>query len=360
MKYEIVPNDVLSFRDGRPFGSSDDHSIKLAFPPSLTTVYGALRTAVIGAEIKNFGQMDDLSKAALDVAGNADNFGSLTINDFGFSLDGKRIFKTPSDILKKKDSANIDEYTVLQPKKVNADEALNLPVNIEYILQPGNAKSDFFESAEEFITEEGFSQYLKGQALKREFFIERTKYYDTEKRTGIKINKDRKTVEEGCLFSIEFARLKDKCSFLIETSDKILLNQIKLGGEGRSANINASDFNSLFPSLDKIKFLKVVLLTPLFLEKGWYPDSDVIRKIEERVGCKMKFLTASINRYKSIGGWEIQANKSKPMRRFIQEGSVFYFELENLSEINNNIIFNLSTDDNDIKQGFGLAILGGN
>jgi CRISPR type III-B/RAMP module-associated protein Cmr3 len=47
MWYEIIPNDTLFFRDGRPFSMGTETWATSIFPPYPSTVYGAIRSWLI-------------------------------------------------------------------------------------------------------------------------------------------------------------------------------------------------------------------------------------------------------------------------------------------------------------------------
>ncbi|MEI7811089.1 MAG: type III-B CRISPR module-associated protein Cmr3 [Ignavibacteria bacterium] len=360
MKYYMTPLDVLSFRDGRPFGSGDEHLLKLAFPPSLSTIYGALRTSIMSEFKGAFYDAASIPAKTLEVTGDKDGFGELAIKDFGFILNrgtGERIYITPNDILKSKTTKG---YQTAGPMELPAGVKTNLPEELKQISSA--ALKDFYESPDEFITENGLIKYLTNIPLNEDDFIKSEKFYQKECRTGITVDTGSKTVEQGALFTIEFVRINKDAGFMIDINHTLSGGYFKLGGEGRAVKIEKSGGKEFaVPNVKVNRGIKVVTITPLFSENGWYPQKESVKMIENKADTKLKFLTASIKGYKSIGGWDLAKGQSKPMLRYIPEGSVFYFEPEdkNIKEINNSEIINLSAASEQIKQGFGLSIIGG-
>lgn len=54
MRIFIEPNDILMFRDGRPFAGEDDHFARGVFPSSPATIYGALRSHILSVKWSEF------------------------------------------------------------------------------------------------------------------------------------------------------------------------------------------------------------------------------------------------------------------------------------------------------------------
>jgi CRISPR type III-B/RAMP module-associated protein Cmr3 len=359
MKYLIKPLDVLSFRDGRPFGSLDDHRIRLSFPPSLSTLYGALRASILAHQKDAFYNIDKLHDQIKEFAGTKEKFGNLCIEDFGYyKKSSGRLFVTPNDILKVKTK---DEFVIAKPSRLPAGCKVNFPGEITELSIPVDTGNNFFENPPAFITEAGLKKYLNNQNLVNSDFVDADDFYKRENRTGIKIDKNTRSVTEGALFSIEFARLHYDSDFYMETNYSFEPIQIKFGGEGRAASLKSleDDSNGFINELTFNNGIKVLLITPLFSENGWQPEQESIQILADLLNQKLTLITVSAGGYTGIGGWDIQQNRSKPLRRFLTTGSVLYFKTESKGTIKNNKIINISRTLDDIKQGFGLSIIGG-
>lgn len=361
MKYSIRPLDVLSFNDGRPFGYADDHRLHLAFPPSPATIYGALRAAFMGQHERAFIDQSAMPDETKIVAGTKDAFGSLSITDIGFLLNGskpRRLFLTPRDIVRDKLSK---AHVVLAPHANETGCTTNMPDGIAELAGAENSETGFFEQAEAFITADGLKNYLTGTVPSADDFVPLSDFYLKENRTGIEIQKFSRTVKEGALYTIEFARLSHGARFIIETDYPVPVGLLKLGAEGKSAHVEHITLDNDLPDVECRNGLRVIVVTPLHSAMGWQPDASSVAILESKLRVKLTLRSAVVGNYRSIGGWDIQHRRPKTHRRFIGEGSVFYFSIDGADHgrSSKNAVTNISTDENDRKQGFGLTILGG-
>jgi CRISPR-associated protein Cmr3 len=388
MKLFISPNDVLFFRDGRPFDAGSDNTARMIFPPSPTTFYGAIRTAIMSQKNVSFNKLKNsgiLSEELNEVAIENDNR-TLTISDFGLarkiSSSIERIFPVPSDIVKEKERENF--YTVT-PKTLD-----NLVSNFpnESLLPLGftDESDKIFEACNEyFINENGLSAYLLKQPLDKDHFIRKEKVFTADSRIGIKRNNNTFSSEEGFIYSLEFAHLckeyglsNKEFGFVIEINSQLLnttdaeLKALRLGGESRSAfyEEEVENWKEVAKPDIKNKF-KLILLTPAVFENGWIPDGlcdinvDGKKVLQGEInGAKVKLISAVVDRYIGIGGWDILNRKSKPLKRSVQAGTVYFFESIDGKNFNQDDVYNklfmksIIKDKNLQKEGLGLTIIG--
>jgi CRISPR-associated protein Cmr3 len=250
-------------------------------------------------------------------------------------------------------------------------------------LPPIEKSDDYLETIDNyFLTEKGLADYLLYSQLNIKpsniQFIIRSELYESEKRVGIRRDNKSLSSEEGFIYSLEFARLKNINSYIenIESGfylelESELLNSIdnstliKLGGENRSAflrKLNDEIFKPSLPVFSNKRF-KLILITPAIFEKGWIPD--FINNENEFVfdGIKIRLITALMGRFEGIGGWDLARKTSKPLRRAVPPGSVYYFQILSDEANQEKIIekFQLkSVQEQDYlaKQGLGLTIIG--
>lgn len=391
MKIFIQPNDVLFFRDGKPFEAGGDHIARLNFPPTPITFYGAIRTALISLELKNFDDFKDpnnLSKELKEVVGFANKIGvdtsgkpifeicngTLKITGFGMGILNsgklKKIYPVPADVVKEK---NNDKYFILIPGKMDVNEKVNMPIKDLLPLTNNNTVGKFLEEPAGFITEDGLNAYWKSEKLSENHFINVNEIFKCESRVCVSRDYKTHTAKEGMLYSIEFARMNekvndranDKAGFFIEIEglDKFeekmkTQKAIRLGGESKSALCNYKvDWDSpVKPHISEN--LKVVTLTHSIFDNGWLPDgidSNGEGKIE---GVEVKLISAAMRKHVGIGGWDIVNNKSKPVRRAVPAGSVFLFKVisGNSERLSNKRLINIGQE---TEKGLGQAIIGG-
>jgi CRISPR-associated protein Cmr3 len=344
MTIEISPLDTLFFKNPKPFNAGDESWSDGIFPPTPSTIYGALRSIYFRNnphELEKANTKDDPTK-------------ELKIRKIYLKISQNYYFPLPLDIVKDKDKEkdfyllNIEKRNILS--NLSLKNLLIIDKNIERVENfyiEKNSFLDYIENIENSFTLgnniENISNYLKD-----------------EPKIGIKIDKSTKTVEEGYLYRIDLKRL-DRAKIVVEFEGlKIDSKLIKLGGEGKMATINYIEDLEIItpPNLNKI--FKLYFLTPAIFDKGWLPkwiDKDSLEG--EYKGLKLKLLTASIGKYKLIGGFDMKENRPKPMYRAVSEGSVYYFELLNGDkEKVIELLHNQAISDKLANEGYGITFIG--
>lgn len=127
---------------------------------------------------------------------------------------------------------------------------------------------------------------------------------------------------------------------------------IPLGGERRLSALRRDGFDPTWPvpALADGR-ARVVLLTPAVFAEGAVPA---------RIGGA-RVVAAAVPRGAWISGWDLRAGGPKKSRRLAPAGSVYWVELEDLdpSEWAARVQFReVSTDEQDRRDGFGLAVVG--
>jgi len=368
--YLLEPNDVLSFRDGKPFGSADDHNVMLEFPPSPATFYGAIRSSILAKSVSNFSALSGLDDEAKSIVGTAGQYSEMGYTAHLGTLEISRLlfyhktagvlFPAPADLVQKKKTGKNEkpELKRLALSEIPADVQFSLPEGITKILH--SQDEEFVEGVNGFLTLKGMKEYFAGGVPGSEEIKEIKDLYASENRVGIGRSNKTRTVRTGSLFTVEFARLKDEVSFYLETNHQPGTKTIKLGGEGRTCKVSGLENQPAlsFEKLENQKGVKVIVLTPLCSQEGWKPDKEMIKALSEKAGSELQLEAASVKRHRSIGGWDIVMTRPKTMRRYIPEGSVFYFKSDKNSINITPELFQLGSAV-DKKQGFGLTLLGG-
>ena len=109
-----------------------------------------------------------------------------------------------------------------------------------------------------------------------------------------------------------------------------------LGGDRRTVWVEPRT-DSLFPALipfSAARFLRLILITPG--EFGaWKPDwltSDAFTAIPGLPTAKVRLRAAFIPRWQGISGWNYETNRPKAMRKQVPAGAVYVIELEDPSQ----------------------------
>lgn len=359
MLIKLKPFDTLFFRDSRPFTKGEDTWADFVFPPYPSTVYGAIRSYLIF----KMGSLQDFKEGKFrDILGVPGEPANFTIKGPFLMKEDKLIFKVPYDLVKLKD----EDGKVFLLNFIKKPSLLVSDFPFDYgLLWRGKENVD---DTVGWMEQLNFEDYLKGR--RQEFGFEKDgTFYKLENKTGISIDKIRGTVEEGRLYRFTMVRLVEDTSIVLkiegieEFDDKGVL---QLGGERKAVAFEKmgkdsfEDLENLDLNLETGMF-KIYLATPAIFKKGWLPDWIDEKTLEgEFKGIRVKLLTCAIGKYITIGGWDMAKGKSKPLKKAVPAGSVYYFKI--LNEVDKERVREIfhfkNISDEKAEEGFGLSIMG--
>lgn len=400
--YFIEAADVLFFKDGREVAPGSEYSAASFFPPNPSTLYGALRSALLSMKKETDFQAVDFNLDGTPVGkvvGKQTEKGSLSINQFTLAKreDDKIIplYPLPFDILSRKkpdyDKGEKDELTIpplINGKKVGIRS--NFPGT--FMQNPWFRKPEgsFFEHKTVFITKSIFDSYLKGlmksgdhkkdlekAVLPKDENGEKIEqnYFCKEPRMGIVIESDTHTVEDGKLFTTPFIRtnFEEHIGFMVDLNigPEMLPDRtkIRLGGDGKLAllthgNLEPSTIKDyLKQNLQQNSICKLILTTPAVFDNGWLPDGiDPETGQGEINGIKVQLMGASTGKPVLFGGWDVANTRPKETQKAVPAGSVYYVKITGvvnqfIDEVHEQSI----CKNNDYnKQGLGITHIGVN
>lgn len=398
--YSVQTDDVLFFRDGRPFSQGESSHLKSIFPPFPTVIYGAVRTALLFQSCDNQVLIDGVSIEAKTnlinfITGEGDNI--LQIRGpwlMRSHKDSEVLFPVPSDLAgipknlvkpngndssdNKADDINTGDqnirYTeIVRLKRIKADEFqfirsgsagnnLKLPELMVHEKPYGKGCLEPEALTGHFITLKGLMKWQKDETIELDEIVSPSELWVNEPRTGIAIKTESRNTENGMLYSINCIRLKDNVNLAFEVNRIEMTDGtiIRLGGEGKTALLEKQN-NAFLPVIDNNatsnKLFALSFLSPAIFDNGPFPKAINRKTLEGLISdVKIKIIAASIGKFVNIGGWDMALKRPKPLRRAVPAGSVFYCEcLEGDWKKLNGI--NLS--DFMPEQGFGTIVVGG-
>lgn len=372
MKIFIEPNDILMFRDGRPFAGGDDHFARGTFPPSPSTIYGSLRSHILSTNWPEYNKFashpDQIPENIKKEIGTPECTGSLTISQLSIAKrdknDIEQFFPIPTDVVQNKGDETKVTY-VLSPENMSNSKIMsNLPKGLNNIWYHSE---EILESVSGFLSSQEMEKYLLGNAPS--IYVESKKLFKTEERTGIRKNRIMRSVETGGIYSVEYFRMNKETGFAVEVENTELLplsGILRLGGDNRSANYsqtswNEIDSNELKKKIENSKHFKLVLTTPAIFKKGWLPENIDSAKMEGKIkGISVKMISACIGKPLGIGGYDFVKNRPKIMQKAVPAGSVYYFSLlENDVDRLFDQVWLKSISDERSQEGFGITLIGG-
>lgn len=359
----IQPTDVWLFRDGRPFSAGSEHRARSLFPPTPSTMQGAVRARALaesGVSLRDFAweQKEPLTqRVAADIGSPNNGYGKLQLRGPMVACVEQSgspptpYLPAPADVMK----AN-RKPLVLKPLAISPFTN-NLPLDGQNkLLTLWHKSPDLREEYNDlWLRADELREYLEHQALTLPDNVEEERrLFDRESRFHVGIDSSIKRPRDGDagghLFQVEFIRPRDGVGLLLEvgtTSGGALPDfpergLLQLGGEGRSAFYEKVadpppiDDHTRKPALDSGQF-KVVFVTPAYFEEGWRPANGDWGRFFN--GANLRLVSAAFNRAQSIGGARADLKSQsedkgsgvsfqKPIRRFIPAGSVFFFKAD--------------------------------
>lgn len=298
--FEFKPVDTIFFRGAEPMSMGESHTSKLNFPPPLTTLTGALRTAILR---ENNLRIDDYYAGKIDnnifsIIGDSKGDAGFTLNGPFFSKDGDVFIPAPYSWYAEKS----DDIETIKKVKVLKSEELQL----SGIKTSGN-KLQWVKNAQQEVETLG-GKWLKlvdFNSGKNEIEVYSTShFYDTENRVGIALEKEQRKVREGHIYQFNHVRLRDGYSILLGSDKELPLPQngtLTLGAEGRFGQYNKINNISDFQDDGN-----------LYMNLSPYPADEQAKKT----------LIAS-GRPLYLGGWDMQKGFHKDMLGYYPQGSVF-------------------------------------
>jgi|Deesub1362A_J573_1020465.scaffolds.fasta_scaffold02363_8 CRISPR-associated protein Cmr3 len=374
MRIFIEPNDILMFRDGRPFAGGFDHFARCIFPPSPGTIYGALRSHILSVRWPEFKRFitnpEGIPSEIKREIGSAFEKGTLNIIHLSIaeklSQGLNLIYPFPRDLVKKKDCKDETLY-ILSPEDLNTNLLLtDLPQNLSYMWI---YEREIVKSISGFITQADMVDYLCGRPFSLSQLKKVNEIFEKEPRTGIRKSRIRRSVEAAGLYSVEYLRLNDKVGFAVEVKGTKLLPEegiIRLGGDHRSARYYKTLWSDIPVEeikkiVDRKRRFKLFLTTPAIFSQGWLPSWINKASMEGRWnGLLIRLIGACVDKPRYIGGFDIARGMPKIMKKAVPEGSVYYFEI--IKGDINSVFENFwmkSISDERAGEGFGITLIGG-
>ncbi len=361
----IEPNDVLMFRDGKPFAAGEDHRARSLFPPTPFTMQGVVRAKVLfdsGVSLSNYARGAPSAQALIQQIGApSGNYGQLRLRGplvarrVGDTL--TRYFPLPADVVKVGDDCRLVEPLSDQLFTSNQPPDLRL-------LWTRTDKP--LKEARGWLAEDEFRKYLSGRTDLS--ITPESDLVVREFRLGIALDRGRRSTQEGMLYTMEFLRLREGVGFLLEIDGISPFRSpkgfLQVGGEARAAMYEV--LRTPLPPLSLPNPLpsrfKVVLLTPAWFSGGWKPQDDNWGQFFN--GASVQLVATALPRAQSFGGAFVddvrrRGDFQKPMRRFVPAGSVFFFESDGTVAWNGKPFTETPPGEGDFGQiGFGFCAIG--
>lgn len=362
---KLEPLDVLFFRDGRPFGAATRGRSVLPFPQTLA---GALWTALLEAHGCDFrqlaertGEHRDAFEQAIEEAGGAAWIAALAVRGPWLARQARTggtlevLVPAPTVLQAEKGTkeANAGELHRLRPLPPDRLPGWHGPESSPGLsplwlqhprpTQPVSGR---------YLSSAALDAFLQGAPVRLEQLVKSGDLFDLDHRTGIGINPDRLSVEEGLIYGASFLALQPDVALYAEVvlpdgvaPDALAeIATLAFGGEGRRVRLRVLDEPYRWPEHVPGGAEKpiVLLTTPGLFQERWKP-----RAVNGRL------LAAAVPGAVAVSGWDLARGGPKPNRFAVQAGSTYFLNqpLDPWPET-------LSDDPRDAQQGWGCYLKG--
>lgn len=367
MKTAIViePLDVLLFRDGKPFSAGADHLARSVFPPFPTTMAGFIRSRLYLEAGRNWNRAQEM----FGNLGGPQGYGDFRLRAAFLHEGGLDFVPTPRDCVRASTEINnrLDSpLAILGPAAEWPVEGLKTNFPDPQLRPLRQSIGSAFEPVGGFVSiTELFRSVLLGDVpadvIEEKHFVER------EPRTAIGMDRARGVAGDQLLYAVEFLRLKPDVGF-IGALDGVRWPGTSgldtFGGERRPvrwttvASWKPPSSDTIAPRIAQARRFKLVLLTPAVFDQGWHPGRR-LAQIFDGAGLKVKMVGAVVDRPSFVGGFDLAANKPKPIRGAAPAGSVYFYEIESGDPLPLMRTWDLrAISDLDWQAGMGICAVG--
>lgn len=353
MTWIIEPRDTIVLRDGRPManGATRAHTLPFPWPSSIA---GLVRSRLGTSPA----EWDELSKTT-SVAGpwlvRVDDDGKVAESFFPAPRDAVWFDADPRKAT--------FERRRLVPIDTRADERTDATRVLVGLARPTKAKGA--KDPAPFWRLQSMMDWLvrpsDGAVDCATVGIEAL---PREERTHVGIDSSTRTAEDGVLFTTEHVRfavggVRYGLAFEVRAPRLLGSGLVVLGGERRPSILKELPSVAVAPPKlpSDATRLRVVLATPAIFREGAIPET--IR------GAKV--VAAAVDRPDVVSGWDFAKNREKggqpkPTRRMARAGSVYWVDLPTGTNAETWAkelwMTSISTEEQDQRDGFGLALVG--
>ncbi|WP_404296453.1 type III-B CRISPR module-associated Cmr3 family protein [Halomonas sp.] len=345
--------DSWFFRETRAHDAVGVSELGSVFPPPVRTLMGAVRTCIgdrLGVDWHAFaeGTSPPEQQALL---GDAEQLGQLEVRTVILRHRGETLWPCPADLMV---SGEGESTTITRLRPGSAVECDLGRVALPAIAKETPAGSKVPESA--WLTDEGAQAWLMGEVPQANQLVKLNDLLVEEPRLGIGRDNGTATVRQGLLYQTRHLRIKDPDTHLelwLSGVPSEVLSQLsgpqslRLGGEGRLAEVNISDVaafaddNKPFPTHSKPtdgRQLALWLTAPAAIDEqdavaglpGFAPittDQGVDVWEGTLHGVTLRLVSSCRPRAYREGGWDQRQHRPLAVRSYLPAGSVLFCEL---------------------------------
>lgn len=346
----LQPEDVLLFRDGRPFNRGEDHHASSVFPPLPSVMQGAIRSHYLVYK----GIPLDNKKRIEETVGTASDYRNLRVRGpFLATYDDRkqkltRYFPAPADAFAMDEKGKSIQKAVLQK-----NSGSNSHTNLNYLLFRPAAAPKTKKKGGGWLSEAELMNYFLGKIAQvtpeKDLFVR-------ENRLGIALEEKSRSSKDQMLYQADFIRPCDGIGLYLNMEgypDWPKTGMMRIGGEGHGvyfSEVSAPEGEVKPPQTLPLLF-QVYFATPAYFSNGWQPKTW-----ETFFAGDVNLETVALSGSLVLGGFDYAKSQDKAAVRYVPAGSVYYFSHTGGAKLQPNLMQNALTEAG-AQIGFGQVLI---
>lgn len=336
--------DTGFFRSGQAFHAGEVHSrITSCFPPPMSTLQGAIRSAIATNRGWRPGNESDWPKEL----GDASSLGQLSLLGPYLIWEGKPLFPAPFNFLIKRMPGN-DSGARSEVKVSHLIPGDDYPCDLGTPV-PLLQKKKKLEGARipenVYLTPLGYQAVSAGKEPPQEEVHFHDCLWSIEERVGLKRSAITRTAKDHYLYRLghirpeRYLKIRVIVCGLPPEWPQPKQQIVPLGGEGRQAAVEiqpvtSTGSNSIFPSVPKLSpragqiQYTVSLITPF--SPGDREGSEKLIQLIKKgpANAPGECVSACTGKPCYLGGWDLEKQIPRPQKAFLPPGCTWYFKAD--------------------------------
>lgn len=339
----FYPVDTWFFRESRPMESLGGTSLGNQFPPSPSTLMGALRTRLGDLIGLNWQQLKQQPNIAPPWWGDAEQPGDLKLIGPWLYIDNQHYFPVPAHLLRQADG---NGYVMLSPGKAVICDlgTVRLPT------LPAQTSPGVKPLEGHWLEQQDLNRILQGEQPHPNMkTLCLDDLFENEYRLGIGMDTTSRSVIEGQLYQTRHLRPRKDLAVIVnlngldESIEQRLRDSLqqqpllRLGGEGRMAEVRVTSTPPAFrlpKQPRKQSCVMAIALTDMPITKESWPLPGFTHITDTEQGDywqgtwaeqTMNLVTMATPKVHRQGGWDLLNHKPRAVRSFLPAGTVFFF-----------------------------------
>ncbi|MDD2234376.1 MAG: type III-B CRISPR module-associated Cmr3 family protein [Desulfitobacteriaceae bacterium] len=339
----LQPVDTFFFRNHQNFTAGENSNAATIFPPHLSTIYGALRSAYIHQKSSFARFLAGSDPALKEWMGTTQSPGRLRLRGCFIFAEQQAQLPLPMDyqVIKFDNDKGEEATEIAYPLELRRDE--NLTSNGRDYCLYGAQEKKSSSSSGGFISFERWKKEIlqrKGSKIYRS-----SRFIETEEKQGITRDWERKTAKEGMLYHLKMNRFKslelgERSGFVVlcnEGPGFADVPYLRLGGKNRPwilqelpekfSLFSPEEEERIIGQIEESGIARLILLSPAVWTEhsAYYQREKQSFRINQEL--ELPILAEAMGRPTLLGGWDIARNAPKTRSQAVPAGSVLYLKV---------------------------------